>query len=386
MKCKYLLGMVLTVCAILGLVFGCVAAPPSPPPPEAVSSPPPPPPPSPVPLSSFTVGILNRLVNEAEDFTIDQCQFFLSGRIMLEAIEVGNQTRAVDGVVVITDSTNRREITINDRTEGVAIRRVPTRGGGTELFLCFDENEIYQLLFSATGGENALFFLNFTPLNDPSIDARGKLSYGGKNYNLKFSGATPHLMVRLTEKHDKVREPREASGRRIASARNATLEPSQPSKLDILKIDIIERLKQTSDYDISQYQFFLSGAITLEGVENQKKVHVNSNGEIIFEENQITRIITIKDKTAGLAVRIDEADNLYICFEQDDRYQLVFSPSKTDSQFYLKSNPPRGSWPYGGGTDYNIRFNGGVPSLQISLKNEGGETTDQRTVPGRRVR
>jgi hypothetical protein len=318
-------------------------------------------------------------VNEAENFNINQCQFFLSSKITLEDIEVGNQTRVVDGTVVFSDRTSRKEITINDRTEGVALRRVPTRSGGTDLLLCFDENETYQLLFSATGGESALFFLSFTPINDPSIDARGKLLYGGRNYNVKFSGATPHLMIKLTQKKGQITEPREASGRKIASARDVTPEPLKP-----LTIDIIERLKRTPDYNIGQYQFFLSGAITLEGKDNQKKVQV-SNGEVIFEDGEITRIITIKDKTAGLAVRIDEADNLYICFEQDDRYQLVFSPSRSDSQFYLKTNPPRGSWPYCGGNDYNIRFSGGVPFLQISIRNEGENTTDRQTAPGRRV-
>jgi hypothetical protein len=318
-------------------------------------------------------------MNEAENFNINQCQFFLSSKITLEDIEVGNQTKVVDGVVVFTDSTSRKEIAINDRTEGEAIRISRSRNG-IELFLCFDENEINQLLFSATGGENSLFFLNFTPLNDPSIDARGKLSYGGKNYNLKFSGVTPHLMIRLTEKRDPVREPREAPGRKIASARDAALEPPQA-----LTTEIMDRLKKTPDYNIGQYQFYLSGAITLEGIDNPKKVSVNSSGEVIFEERPTTRVITIKDKTAGLAVKIDEDDNLYICFEQEDKYQLVFSPSKADSLFYLTTNSPRGSWPYGGGNDYNIRFSGRVPSLQISVRNEGGDTTDQRTAPGRRV-
>jgi hypothetical protein len=384
MKCKRLLSLVFAVFVTLGLVLvlGCTNPPkpvPPPPPPEEEPLPPPPPPPPP-PLSSFTVGILNRLVNETENFNINQCQFFLSSKITLEDIEVGNQTRVVDGVVVFTDSTSKKEIAINDRTEGEAIRMSRSRNG-IELFLSFDENEINQLQFSATGaGENALFFLSFTPLNDPSIDARGKLSYGGRNYNLKFSGVTPHLMIRLTEKRDPVRELREAPGRKIASAGAATLEPPQA-----LTTEIMERLKRTPDYNIGQYQFYLSGAITLEGIDNPKKVSVNSSGEVIFEERPTTRVITIKDKTAGLAVKIDEADNLYICFEQEDRYQLVFSPSKADSQFYLKTNPPRGSWPYGGGNDYNIRFSGGVPSLQISVRNEGGNTTDQRTAPGRRV-
>jgi len=289
----------------------------------------------------------------------------------------------VDGVAVFTDRTNRKEITINERTEGVALRRSPNRNGGTDLFLCFDENEIYQLQFSATNVENSLFFLNFT--NDPSIDARGKLLYGGKNVNLNFNGATPHLMIKLTEKRAPVRKQREAPGQKVASAVSAALGASEP-----LTNEIMERLKNTPDFNIGQHQFFLYGAITLEGFDNQKRVSVNNNGEVIFEDSPTTTTITIKDKTAGLAKSMNETTgDIAICFDEDDRYQLVFSPSRRDSRFYLKSNPPnvpdaRGSWPYGG-NDYNLRFSGGTPYLQISLKKEGGNTTEQRTVPGRKV-
>jgi len=399
MKCKHLLGMVLTLCITLSLVlfFGClpikpntpetVKAAPTPPP-----SPPPPPPPPPPPtgLSPFTIGILNRLMNEADDFHINQCQFFLSGGITLERNDEEKDQRSEYGTVVFIDNTNKREIKINDKTEGAAIRVLQNQNE-VALPLCFDQDDKYQILFSATKSENSQFFLRFTPQNDPSSDARGSLIYGGERYRLKFSGGIPYLMIKLTEKKDPVKNQYEASGRKVNYGGRAAFESSVP-----LTTDVLNRMRKAYDFSINQYQFFLSGAITLERFINQQRVSV-IDGAVLFEDNPASWFVTVKDRTEGQVMgQIEETRDeidLFICFDQDERYQFVFSASAQDpqSQFFLKFNPlndpledARGYLEYAG-QDYRLKFIGGRPYLRISLRKEGGDTTEQHTVPGRKA-
>jgi hypothetical protein len=403
MKCKQLLGIVSSImCVTLGLVLvsGCVTPKPvSTPPAEEQPAPktttttttePAPPPPSDPALSPFTIGILNRLRNEAEAFTIDQCQFFLSGGITLERIDEEKDQRAENGTAVFIDNISRREIIINEKTEGAAFRILQNQNEML-LPLCFDQEDRYQLAFSATRNENSQFFLRFNQQNDPSSDARGNLVYGGQRYRLRFNGGIPYLMIKLTEKQDPVRNQNEVSGRKVTYASTATFDSSVP-----ITTEIFSRMKRSEDFSINQYQFYLSGAITLERFNNQKKVSV-IEGAVVFEDNPTSWHITFKDRAEGVA--IDQADenedetNLHICFDQDEGHQLVFSASARDpqSQFFLKFIPlndplddARGNIEYAG-QDYRLRFSGGRPHLRISLRKEVEDTTEQHTVPGRRA-
>jgi len=393
MKCKHLSGMVFTLCVTLGLVlvFGCKTSGPNP---EIVKEEPkrslqPAPPPEPA-LSPFTIGILNRLRNEAEAFAIDQCQFFLSGGITLERNDEEKDQRVENGTAVFIDNINRKEIIINEKTEGAALRVLQNQNEFL-LPLCFDQDDRYQLAFSASRNENSQFYLRFTQHNDQSSDARNNLLYGGQRYRIKFNEGIPYLMIKLTEKKDTVRYQNEASGRKVAYAGTAAFDSSMP-----LTTDILNRMKKSADFSIDQYQFYLSGAITLERFNNQKKVSI-IDGAVVFEDNPTSWYITIKDRTEGVAIEQAEENgdeiNLHICFDKDERYQLVFSASTRDpqSQFFLKFIPfndslddARGNLEYAG-QDYKLRFNGGRPHLRISLRKEGEDTMEQHIVPGRKV-
>jgi hypothetical protein len=296
-----------------------------------------------------------------------------------------------NGTVVFIDNNNRKEIKINDKTEGAALKILQNQ---TEigLPLCFDQDDRFQLLFTAIKNENSPFFLRFTPQNDPSSDARGNLIYGGQRYRLKFSGGIPYLMIKLTEKKDPVKNQYDTSGRKISYASTTSFESSVP-----LTTDVLNRMRKSSDFSIGQYQFFLSGAVTLERFNNQKKVSV-IDGAVILEDNPASWHISVKDRAEGLAMgqveEIGDEIDLFICFDQDERYQLVFSASAQDpqSQFFLKYNPlndpledARGFLEYAG-QDYRLKFSGGRPHLRISLRKEGGETTEQHTLPGRKIK
>jgi len=394
---KHLFSVVLAVFVTFGLllVVGCGGTPkpqqdtaPTPAPQPFRLTQPAPQPAAPADLVPFTVGILNRLQNEAEDFSIDQCQFFLSGKITLERNDEDKNQKAENGMAVFIDHNNRQEITVNDKTEGVALKLIQNRTG-MDLSLCFDHDDVYQLPFTAMNGESSQFFLKFNPQSDPASDARGNLIYGRQNYKLRFSGGIPHLMIRLTEKKDTLKDVREATGRRVSVAKTVSFEPPVP-----LTTDILNRMRRSSDFSIGQYQFFLSGAITLERFADQKRVSV-VDGAVIFENNPTSWNVSIKDKTEGVALgkiyEYGDETELYICFDQNDRNVLVFSATGRDPQFYLKASPindplsdARGSLEYGGQI-YRLKFNGGRPILQISLKKEGGDTTDQHTAPGRKI-
>jgi len=394
MKYKHLLGMLFTLCATFGLVlvFGCKTTRPDAGPAvkeEPARSLQPAPPPEP-PLSPFTMGILNRLRNEAEAFSIDQCQFFLSGGIILERNDEEKDQRAENGTVVFVDNISRKEIIINEKTEGAALRILQNQNEFL-LPLCFDQDDKYQLAFAASRNENSQFYLRFTQQNDPSSDAKNNLLYGGQRYRIRFNEGIPYLMVKLTEKKDPVRNQNEASGRKVAYAGTAAFDSSVP-----ITTDIFNRMKKAADFSIDKYQFFLSGAITLERFNNQKKASL-IDGAVVFEDIPTSWHITIKDRTEGVAVEQTEENgdeiNLLICFDRDERYQLVFSASARDpqSQFLLKFTPLndplddiRGNLEYAG-QDYRLRFNGGRPHLRISLRKEGEDTMEQRIVPGRKA-
>ena len=399
MKCKRLLGMVFTLCITfsLVLVFGCKGTPKGKTPPpaptplpsasssEATKAPPP------GDLTPFTIGILNRLLNEAEDFNINQCQFFLSGGIIMERNDEEKNQRAENGTVVFIDTNNRKEIIINDKTEGAAFRLLQNQNE-VALSVGFDQDDRCQLLFSAAKSENSQFFLRFTPQHEPPSDARGNLIYGGQRYKLKFSGGIPYLMIRLSEIKEPIKNQYDASGRRASYAGRSSFESSVP-----LTTDILNRMRRSYDFSIGQYQFYISGAVTLERFDNQQRASV-IDGAVIFEDNPASWYITVKDRTEGLAIgQVEETRDeigLFISFDQDERYQFLFSASAQDpqSQFFLKFNPlndphedARGYLEYAG-QDYRLKFSGGRPHLRISLRKEGGDSTEQHTVPGRKIR
>jgi len=398
MKCKCPAGAAFIICVILCFVLtsGCVTVKQEPPPPPSPEAPQPlPPPVQEISLSPFTLDILNRLHNEADDFTINQCQFFLSGGIILERNDEEKDQLIDNGSAVFIDNNNRKEIILNEKTEGEAVKILQNKNE-IVLPVFFDHDDNNQLVFTAAKNGNSQFFLRFNQQNDPSGAVRGNVTYGGQKYKVKFSGGIPCLMINLTEKKDPIANHFTLSGRRINFADTTDIDPSVYESSVPLTIDMLNRMKKTMGYSINQYQFFLSNTITLERFSTQKKTTV-VDGAVILEDNPTSWQITIKERTGGVAIgRADaykDETELYIAFDQDERNQLVFIAATQDpqSQFFLRFNPlgnplddAKGNVEYAG-DEYRIRFSGGRPHLRINLRKEGGDTTDQYIVPGRQV-
>jgi hypothetical protein len=223
MKGKLLVGGILV--AFVFLAFGgCQTPPPPPPPPKPVQTPPPPTPPPPPPqkapppdLVPLTDSILKRL-RDSEGFNIQNCQLLLFGKISLEKVSFEERTTVNSGVANLENVRTRENITIHDKTEGQALR-INESGGRIALPVCFEEEEIFQLEFSAiSSGSESYFYLQFTPNESAAFDnVKGKISYGGSEYNLTFSGDRPYLLIRLSQKDINTPIERNAPGRRVAN-------------------------------------------------------------------------------------------------------------------------------------------------------------------------
>ena len=165
---------------------------------------------TPVPL---TIDILNRL-KRSDNFNISGCQFYISGKILLERIDEKGNVYIVEGKAVFEYNNTTKLITIDDQTEGIALR-MSENSGGTDLYLCFDTEDNYQIRFSAAEGPNNRFTLQYDSQNDPLSDARGTLNYGDQAYRLRFSGGTPFLLLSLSQSEAARVQERTAPGRRV---------------------------------------------------------------------------------------------------------------------------------------------------------------------------
>ena len=349
----------------------------------------------PVPVSVVSEAVIPLTVNILNDlrmspgFNINQCQFFLSGRIVLERDDEEEKQGLIDGRAVFEASHTRRNITIEDQTAGLAFRMLDI-GGETELSLWFEDDDRYVLVFGAAGGDNSQFVLKYISQNDPLSGTRGSLEYGGQSYRLRYTGGTPVLMINLEIRGEPVTNRQTVPGRSVSPAGPAGSETPVA-----LTMDILNRLRRSENFDINQCQFFLSGRFVLERIEEERRVFV-TEGKAVVENNHTTRLITFDDQTKGIALRIEETPgglDLYLCFDTDDRFQLRFSAPRGEPtarfslQFTAQHDPlsdARGSVEYRGQT-FRLRFSGGTPFLMLNLSQIEDTRLQQRTAPGRRV-
>jgi hypothetical protein len=340
-------------------------------------------------LVPFTVNILNSL-RGARNFSIERCQFYLSGQIILEVDDEDKLQSLDNGAALFSDNLKRDRITIEARTAGQALRII-SNGNETELPLCFEADDKYQLKFVAVGGDSSQFQLKYVSQNDPLNNARGTLEYGEKNYKLRFNSVAPYLMIKLDIKNEPEINRRTVPGRKINAGRTAGTRPLVP-----LTINILNRLKKADDFSMDRIQFFLSGKIVLEMVTDDKQVSLSDDGKVVFEDHRTTRLITFEEKTEGIAVNIIENSatiDLFLCFDTEDRYQLKFSASKAETtpQFLLQyvsqtdmHSDAKGSLKYDN-QDYRLRFTGGIPYISLLLSQTEEANTQERTVPGRKI-
>jgi len=336
-------------------------------------------------LMPLTVSILNSLRGE-RGFTVDQIQLFLSGKIILERDDEEEKQDLVDGTAVFEDNYTRKLITFEDQTAGQALM-AGYDDNETELYLCFESEDKYQLVFSAGKEDSSQFHIKYASQPDPLSGTRGSLEYGGQSYRLRFTGGTPYLMLKLDIRGMPVINPYTAPGQRVGAASAESPVP--------LTIDVLNRLKRSGNFAINQCQFYLYGKITLERIFEERKVYVE-DGKAVFENNHTTNIITFEDQTEGLALRIVEnpgETDLYLCFDTDTNNQMKFSatgegPNTRFSLQFTPQNDPlsdaRGTLEYGGQA-YRLRFSGGTPYLMLPLSQTEDARTQERTAPGRKV-
>jgi len=183
-----------------------------------------------------------------------------------------------------------------------------------------------------------------------------------------------------------------------------TANPPPPPE-EALTPATLERLRKMPDFNISNYQFVLSGQITLNIVKTISNDR-SSGGQVIFENVHVRSRITFPDKSPGQALDVETGGDkfvLRVCFEhqEDDAifppktYFLTFSARKSEENayFYLEYNDPRpdtrseekGNLRYGQET-YALLFNEDKPPyLLIRLEQRSIESEEIRRARGRSV-
>jgi hypothetical protein len=216
------------VLALALILLGCRSSTPPPPPPPPPPSPPsngdiyiPPPPGDELDvLMPLTTAVLRRF-GESEEVWKDKIgsyQLILFGRITLER-EYTNHNSAVEssGRIRFEDVRVREVITINDRTEGVALE-LKVQNNEIIVQVSFeDKDDKYHFVFVNSEREaDDLFYLTYAPNGRTQSDIRGTLIYGGELYNIRFTGErSPYLLIRLTHRDVEEMEARTVGGRRV---------------------------------------------------------------------------------------------------------------------------------------------------------------------------
>jgi hypothetical protein len=171
-------------------------------------------------LMPLTTSILQRL-NDSDMVSrnINRYQLLLFGRVLLEREYTQSDTYVEAGRAKFDDVHIRDNITINDQTEGQAIATGIT-GDEIVLSVCFEQEEKYQLKFSAISSEpDSYFYLNYYSYHDnlsPMGDEKGLLEYDGLIYKLKYAGdKRPYLLIKLSQNETDKINSRTASGRKV---------------------------------------------------------------------------------------------------------------------------------------------------------------------------
>jgi hypothetical protein len=165
-------------------------------------------------LLPLTNSILRSLNDSGTDphNNIGSYQLRLFGRISLEREYTEKESTVIDGTAKLENVYTRENITINDQTEGQAIKI----DGTGALFICFEEEDMFQLNFSAAPGDSESYFYLQYDEDAATDDVKGSILYGGVKYKLRYSGSRkPYLLIKLSQKDTDRLNSRTVSGRKV---------------------------------------------------------------------------------------------------------------------------------------------------------------------------
>jgi hypothetical protein len=152
----------------------------------------------------LTLAVIQRLSTANGNIPVDMgyFQLHLFGRIILEReYTIPTHSRTPDGGAVLENIHVRQVITINDQTEGQAIR-AEYRRGEVLLSVSFDDGNDFLVFSSRINDPDGFFTLRYDPNNliQTTGDERGSLNFGENRYRLRYTGdRAPYLLIRLTQ-------------------------------------------------------------------------------------------------------------------------------------------------------------------------------------------
>ena len=207
---------------------------------------------------------------------------------------------------------------------------------------------------------------------------------------LAFSGCKTSEPVIVYQDKEVVREVQVPVQVSVESAPE-TLIPLTPAILQRLRDSGTENM----DERIKRYQFRLVGRISLEREYTRTNDGLIRGGTARFENWHIRETIIISDQTDGQAITMRTWQNettLHLCFEDDDKYELVFVArhDEPDGFFCLSYIPTterddeKGTLFYGE-ENYRLKFGDRPPYIMIKLSQKDIEDPISRVAPGRKV-
>ena len=168
----------------------------------------------------LTIATIQRLTRPHENLpdNLGHFQLHLFGRVMLEReYIIPSLSRDIDGRAIFENVHVREVITINDQTEGQAIR-ADYINGELLLSVSFDDGDDYLIFSSRTSDPDGFFSLRYDPGDIIPIvgDERGMIDFGGHQYRLRYTGyRTPYLLIRLAQSDVDRLHARVLRGRRV---------------------------------------------------------------------------------------------------------------------------------------------------------------------------
>ena len=170
-----------------------------------------------MPLTLATIHRLTRAHGNVED-DLRHFQLHLFGRVILEReYTIPNHTRDIYGRAIFENVHVREVVTINDQTEGQAIR-ADYVNGEVLLSVSFDDGDDVLVFSSRADNPNGFFSLRYDSSGMvPTVgDERGTLMFGGYQFRLRYTGdSTPYLLIRLSQSDVDRLHTRVLGGRRV---------------------------------------------------------------------------------------------------------------------------------------------------------------------------
>jgi hypothetical protein len=142
------------------------------------------------PLQPIDEDIVNQVLESGD--SLKRLQYYISGEISLIKENVIQNVEIRNGAGLRRETSATGQILIRKETAGILVNTFFDEARRRVFAVSFDEASPRDTLFFRWNGDTRRFVLDY--------DADSRLTgYGDQKYRLRFTGETPHLLIRFSE-------------------------------------------------------------------------------------------------------------------------------------------------------------------------------------------